>query len=121
MKLHVVSLPHTRVEQSFSGCAYTAKVLKFAKMMDSTYAINVYAPEGPLIPGATLVSCLSDKTRQDIFGQDDHNRLPAWPTDEQTAEFNRNVIEALRARLEPCDLILLDGRPHSAFNRSGFP
>jgi glycosyltransferase involved in cell wall biosynthesis len=67
----------------------------------------VYAPEGPAVPGAELVPCLSNKRRIEIFGADDPNRLPAWPKHEQSAEFNQNVIAALRDRLLPRDIILL--------------
>ena len=45
--------------------------------------------------GADLEICLSNERRVASFGQDDPNRLPAWPTDEQSAEFNRNVIDRL--------------------------
>jgi len=110
MRLHVVALPHTRVEDSFCWCAYTSKLLKFARMMGepgSDYDIFVYAPEGPPITGGSLVPCLSEKKRIAIFGEDDSNRLPNWPTFEQSVDFNFNVIAALKERVEKEDLILL--------------
>lgn len=33
--LHVVGLPHTIVNQDYSHCAFTGKVLRFAKMMQA--------------------------------------------------------------------------------------
>lgn len=107
MKLHVVALPHTRVEASFSWCAYTSKLLKFARMLRGECEILIYAPEGQDIPGARLVPVLSQDDRVKIFGPDDLDRLPAWPTPEQTAEFNLNTIAELKKQLEPRDLILL--------------
>lgn len=69
--------------------------------------ILIYAPKGPPIPGAQLVSCLSEKSRTTTFGADDPNRLPFWPTPEQSAAFNIRVIKELGKRAEPHDLILL--------------
>ncbi len=105
MKLHLVSLPHTQVSSEFCGCAYTSKALKFIKMVGGD--IHLYAPEGPNVEGATLHPCLTNDERISIFGEDDPNRLPSWPTDEQSAQFNANVIEELKKNLEPKDLILL--------------
>lgn len=111
MNLHVVSLSHTQVSPEFCGCAFTAKVLKFCKMMGSAYRIKVYAPEGPAIPGAELVPCLTNEERINIFGADDPSRLPVWPTDQQTALFNARVICEMKKHLgDPKDtLILLTG------------
>lgn len=106
MRLHLVALPHTQVSAEFCGCAYTAKFLKFCRMIRG-HEILVYAPEGPEIPGATLVPCLSNEERIATFGADDPNRLPAWPTDAQTQLFNSRAIAALRERVGQHDLILL--------------
>ena len=107
MKLHLVALPHTRVSQDFCGCAYTAKALKFCKMLGAQHEIFLYVPEGPTVSGATLVSCETNNERLAIFGEDDPNRLPAWPTDSQCQIFNQRVIEALRERVEPRDVCAL--------------
>lgn len=107
MKLHLVALPHTQVSTEFCGCAYTSKILKFCKMLGGEYEILVYAPAGPDIPWATLVPCLSERERTLIFGNDDPNRLPAWPRDDQAYSFNNNVIDAIRKYIGNRDLILL--------------
>jgi glycosyltransferase involved in cell wall biosynthesis len=111
MKLHLVALPHTQVSKEYLTCAYSQKILKFCKMMGDDHEIFVYAPEGPSIPGATLVPCLDDSIRTKIFGADiaDPNRLPTWPSDAQAMIFNYNCIEAIRPRLrvDPDDSILL--------------
>jgi hypothetical protein len=111
MNLHIVSLPHTEVSPQFCGCAFTAKVLKFSKMMGQNYRIRVYAPEGPPVPGAELVPCLTKQTREDTFGKDDMSRLPVWPTEQQSAVFMRNVIAEMTNRLgdKKDTLILLTG------------
>lgn len=119
MRLHLVALPHTRVEPAFCGCAYTAKVWKFCKMMYDRQEIVLYAPEGVTPPVAEFVPCLTDADRTGIFGQDDPNRLPAWPTNEQSLIFNLNVIRALHDRAAPGDIVLLvAGRTHELIARA---
>lgn len=107
MRLHLVAFPHTRVEQEFAHCAYTQKVLKFARMMGDRHEIYVYAPEGPPIPGATLVPLTTDAFRTATFGPDEPNRLPAWPDTAQWAHFNERAAAEIAERLEPEDLVLL--------------
>lgn len=109
MKLHLVALPHTEVSKEFCGCAYTSKILKFCKMLGDKYNIYLYAPEGPDVPGAKLIPCLSYIDRLKIFGADDTNRLPEWPSTVQSELFNKNVIKELRDRIDQRDLILLTG------------
>lgn len=109
MRLHLVSLPHTQVSPEFCGCAYTAKVLKFCKMLGDKYEILLYAPEGPEVEGAHSFCCLKNDERIAIFGEDDPGRLPAWPSDEQTYLFNRRAVELIRRNLSERDLILLTG------------
>lgn len=107
MRLHLVALPHTRVEPAFCGCAYTSKVLKFCKMMRDRFPIVLYAPAGEPPEGVDFFPCLGDDERQSIFGQDDPNRLPDWPTDEQSLPFNLNVIRHLREQVHKGDIVLL--------------
>jgi glycosyltransferase involved in cell wall biosynthesis len=107
VRLHLVALPHTRVEPAFCGCAYTAKVLKFCKMMRDRFPIVLYAPAGEPPDGVDFFPCLSDDERQATFGQDDPNRLPEWPTNEQSLPFNMNVIRHLREEVHRGDIVLL--------------
>jgi glycosyltransferase involved in cell wall biosynthesis len=84
-------------------------------------SIILYAPEGPPVEGATLVPCLSDAERQDIFGKDDIRRLPAWPTEEQSQSFHVAVIKEMRKRIQPQDLILLTGGWTQHVVKAAFP
>src|SRR6266403_3224823 len=101
MNLHLVSLPHTQVTSDFCGCAYTSKILKFCKMMGPDHTIHLYAPEGPDVIGAILHPCITNTERTEIFGPDNPERLPDWPTDVQTVLFNQRVIQELKP--EPQD------------------
>jgi glycosyltransferase involved in cell wall biosynthesis len=121
-RLHLVSLPHTRVEDSFCHCAYTSKVLKFCRMMAGDYEIVLYAPDSDInIENVRLWSCLSDATRQEIFGKDNPSRLATWPSIEQSAKFNAGAIAGLLHNLQPHDLILLTGGRTHAQIMAAFP
>lgn len=121
MKLHLVALPHTQVSKEFCGCAYTSKILKFCKMLGRQYKIFLYASAGPDVPGAELVPCSSNGDRLKIFGSDDPNRLPAWPSTEQSAAFNKNVISAIGQRADDRDLILITGGSTHSDIYNSFP
>lgn len=112
--LSIVALPHTQVAVTWSHCAYTkAKVFNFVKMMAEDFEITVYAPEGPEIPGAKLVPVISTAERTAIFGADNPDKLPAWPTDSECELFNARAIALLSSRLQDDELLLLSaGRTH---------
>src|SRR5688572_17062538 len=109
MRLHFAAFPHTRISDDFATCAYTAKVKKFARMAATHgWDLTVYATEGAELPdGVEAVACLSDRERIGIFGPDNPDGLPAWPTDEQWALFNTRAIRRIKERAEPHDLLLL--------------
>ncbi len=109
MRLHLVALPHTRVEPAFCGCAYTAKILKFCRMMGGRHEIFLYSPEGLPVEGVTHVPCLTEAERVETFGADDPGRLAFWPDDDQSRQFNLNVAAAINSRHKPNDLVLLTG------------
>jgi glycosyltransferase involved in cell wall biosynthesis len=107
-RLHVIALPHVRLGTPTTHlCAYSGKVVKFARMLGDRHEILIYAPESDPVEGATLIPCLTDLERVAIFGPDDPNRLPDWPTNEQSLRFNLNVITALLDNTAPTDIVLL--------------
>lgn len=110
MRLHLVALPHVRLGTSITHfCAYSAKVERFCRMMRDHHEIFLYAPESDSVPGATLIQCLSENERLAIFGKDDPNRLPNWPTDQQSLIFNLAATAKIAENPEPHDLVLLCG------------
>lgn len=114
MRLHIVALPHVKLGTDQTClCAYSAKVEKFIRMMGDRHELIVYGVEGPDLPGATLVPCLSGARRIETFGPDDPNRLPEWPNDAQSRLFNLSAAVKLLERAKPKELILLvGGRTH---------
>lgn len=111
MTIQLVCLPHVRLGTATTHlCAYSGKVMKFCKMMGAKHKIVLYAPESDPVPRvAEQVNCLSEDERIATFGADDANRLPAWPTDVQSAAFNRNVVREIRQRAMLSDLVFLTG------------
>lgn len=120
-RVHLVALPHTQVSPKFAGCAYTAKIYKWCKMMQHICEIYLYAPAGPPVEGAKLIPCTTVNQRLVTFGPDDPTRLPAWPTDEQSALFNSNAAALIKVYAEPHDLVLLSGGWTHRFIKDALP
>lgn len=104
MTLHLVALPHHRVEPINSTCAFTMKVLKFCRMFPETV---LYAPEGGDYENHVVT--LRDERRRALFGEDDPAKMPWWPDDDGWKEHNAWAAESIRERWEPGDLILYAG------------
>ena len=45
MRMHLVSLPHTQVTHEYECCAYSQKVLKFAKILKGLGHTVISMPE----------------------------------------------------------------------------
>ena len=112
--IHLVALPHTRVDPLFSTCAYTQKTLKFLRMMrgpDQARQVILYAPEGSGV-GVTdndNVVILSDMQRKAMFGPAVETAVPFWPEDRHWQPYNDFATAAIRDRCKPGDLLLLAG------------
>lgn len=108
-RIHLVALPHVRLGTASTHlCAYSGKVMKFCKMMGDSYDIVLYAPESDMVPGVRdQINCLSNVERIATFGLDDDNRLPNWPTDEQSRSFVLRAMAELHNRGAERELVLL--------------
>lgn len=116
MRLHVVALPHTKTTREYLPCAFTQKVRNFCRMMSAAPGFEVvhYGAEGSE-PGCEHVQVISDAEQRGFFGGPEvwksggffpvqfDAALPYWQL------FNGRVIEALRERLQPRDIICLIG------------
>lgn len=117
MKLHLVGLPHTQlVKETMTVCAFTSKAEKFCEMMDGLgYGIITYwgdqYDEAILKHLVEHVPCFTTDQQRQWYGDHDPNLLPMVATwnaeDPQWQTMNANVINAMRSRIEPDDLILL--------------
>ncbi len=118
MKLHLLALPHTRVDRSEACCAYTQKVRKFCKMMgrgqggEGSHEIVLYGSEIVDAPGITdHVVCITESERAGWFGSkpfDTVNGKFEWDSDRPYwKRFEERAVAALKERGEIKDLLLL--------------
>jgi glycosyltransferase involved in cell wall biosynthesis len=106
--LHIVGLPHTIVNQEFSHCAFTGKILRFAKMMAvhgwyvveySNGASESAATEKISILSAELLKKLSmRRSEQEDYLADINNPV-------LVSTFNQLVVQALQARAVKGDIV----------------
>lgn len=112
--LHVVSLPHTQTTHEFDSCAYTAKVRKFCGMMKAQgYKVVLYAGDQNEADVDELVTCITRKEQLALFGDDQIQSVSWGSNDIHWKLFNGRVVDALKERKGPRDIIcLITGLPH---------
>lgn len=108
MRFHVVGLPHTHTTAAFPSCAFTQKVVRFAKMiMDLGHEVFLYAGEQNEAPCTEHVPCISERRRAEMVGLKHYTEAdwshPHW------RGFCVNVIGQMHERIEPQDFICLIG------------
>ena len=124
--LHVVSLPHTQVNNEYVSCAYTAKHLKFVDMMVTIgYDVISYAGEHSECNSTEDVVINPDTAQERWFGKFDHHKnfYPiTWdPNDSHWMESNANAIREINQRIQPHDIIcVIAGRCQEQIARA-FP
>lgn len=99
MKLHVVSLPHTRVTRDYGACAYTQKVRRFIPMMEAQgYEVLLHQP--------------LSREEQSLFGfngPDDYLKINFNASEPIWQEFNKRVIADIGTLGSEGDLVCLIG------------
>lgn len=110
MRIHLVGLPHTQTDYRFAACAFTIKVVNFARMMkDRGHTVFLYAGDQNEAPCDELVTCVTEDERRAFVGGKSFIeasfdcRLPHWRA------FNERVIEGIRRRAQPHDFICVIG------------
>lgn len=108
MRFHVVALPHTNTTLDFTACAYTEKIRKFCIMMKNLgHTVYLYGGEFNEAPCDEHIVCISEEQRLEAVGQNHYSAasfdwtLPHW------VEFNKNVIDGIKQRIEHKDFICL--------------
>lgn len=112
-RFHVIALPHTQTNKSYSACAFTQKVLKFVQMMSSLgHEVYHYGTEN----NATKELCtedvvvLSEAEQEHFFGPHDPNQLYTldWSgRAEYWQVFNERVVAAIKARKKQKDFVCI--------------
>jgi glycosyltransferase involved in cell wall biosynthesis len=114
MRLHIVSLPHTRTTKDYLTCAYTQKVVKGAKMfMDAGHEVFLYSSDENEAPCTEHIPLITQADREawgfgDVFDTAvtpflwDANQI-YWST------MNVRAIEEIRKRMAERDMLLVLG------------
>lgn len=113
MKLHLLGLPHTQTTRETVVCAFTAKLVKFAEMMQDKFDVIVYSGSRNDAPCVEHVPLFSDEEQQAWYGGVDPNLVPSaasWKaTDLCWRTMNGRAILEINQRVDRDDIILILG------------
>jgi glycosyltransferase involved in cell wall biosynthesis len=118
-RLHILGLPHTQTHPAFNGCAFTAKVLKFIKMMSGRgHRLIHYGHQLSQIhsaPDVEHVTVVDDAVHRAAYG-DAYVDQQQWrelgfahyyrSNDLAHQTFHANAIKEIGLRKQPNDFIL---------------
>lgn len=123
-RFHVLGLPHTAINDEHISCAYTAKQVKFIKMMSPYHKVYAYGNEGSIVPdGVELCTILSEKERQSFGfapGAFDTATAPLkWESNEMYwRAFGLRCASYLISRVQPGDFICAVGGGWSCYQHA---
>jgi len=109
MRFHVLGLQHTVSSKEFVACAYTQKVVKFAKMMtDRGHTVIHYGHEDSDLQCSEHVPVLTDVDWKKAYGDHDWRKhfFKFDTGDHAYTTFNANAIREIGKRKQKNDFIL---------------
>jgi len=109
MRFHALGLPHTVTSKEFNACAYTQKVVKFAKMMaDRGHEVIHYGHEDSVLDCTEHVSVLTNEDFAKSYGSHDWRKtfFKFDTGDHAYQTFYANAIREVGFRKKKNDFIL---------------
>lgn len=119
-RFHHLAIPHTVTHPDYVACAYTQKVLKFARMMtDRGHEVIHYGHERSEVVCTEHVTVTDDQVLQQAYGDHDWRRhqFTHNTADHANQEFTRRTIPQIRRRVRQNDFVLCNwgyGHQHIA-------
>jgi len=119
-RFHHLAIPHTVTHPDYVACAYTQKVLKFARMMTLRgHEVIHYGHERSEVVCTEHVMVTDDSVLQQAYGDHDWRRhqFQHNVADHANQEFTRRTIPEIRRRVRPNDFVLCNwgyGHQHIA-------
>lgn len=109
MRLHLIGLFHTKTSTDYSHCAFTGKVLRFAKMMQACgYEIIEYSNKGSESTADKHVAMLTTKEFNTLYGK--RKEIDFYGDDATIGSkghtlFEERLIPALKENLKKEDIV----------------
>lgn len=114
MRIHLVGLPHTRLDENeFMTCAFTSKAARWTRVLAiAGHEVIAYWTGGKNTVDCEVIPILSEEERIGFFGEDVGYRLPDVeyvPDNAYWKAFNTRTIREVAKRIEPGDIIAITG------------